>query len=749
VEGKRDILRGIACAALLLTLWRAGIARAQLVGGFVDLTYNHSVSRSSDVLAGSSKASSDAFLQRYSMNYNAMLYPYLRLKFGYMYERLMGETDFTSDITSSHSESTTTKLNPSVDLGLANPLFTAGLAFRRTELRQTGSETLFSDAYNASFALRRREGRPSLDIVATRYYNYDADRLRQDMVADTVSASTRYVPIKDLELRYQIAYNQSEDRLDDFESSGLGNSLRASYGTEFFDRRVTMNTNYSASASRSEASFSDTSATGSFLFPVAAGQGISGEGPFGSIGTGMQPTYERMVYKPLLVDTDTAIETDINIGFNPLNQRQRSMGLVFPKAEEMNLLYIYVKQDLDAVIADSFLWTVYVSSDPAPIEGGPKQWTQVQASLPAVYNAFYRRFEITFPLVQTQFIKVVTSPYPSSTSPVVGFDTTTIQVTEIQSVREVALSGAAGQKQIQRSFSQLYDLSVRTRIAEKPALVYHDFFYSIMDSADGESRYSMANTLTASRRFSTVFSGTLRGSRDDSNERQGHRTVHSVSASLTATPLPVLSHSLVLNWQGQTVASERSSSRSAYLSNAATLYQGIDLILSGGTSASSSSTGIETRNKLLNFGATIVPHQAVSMNLSHSDSISQQYGRGVGELTTRQTTNGGGVTWSPYPALYLAGSVAATSGRGTERSTVQNYSVSWAPFSGGNLQISMFYSETIETPGKQKTVSMGPTVRWRVNQRLITNASYSKSKTDSPLTTSKSDNFNGNVVWTF
>lgn len=769
MTGNTEILRRIVYAAVFATTWAASTAGAQLLSGYADLNYGQSTSRTADNAAGVTKTSSETFVQRYNFSYNAKLYPYLGLKFGYLYEQLLSgsETDGTQ------SKMTATKLNPSIDLGLYNPLFSAGVGFRRQEQRQSEGHTLFEglgarsqgqdqnpalfrDSYNANFGLKRQEGRPTLDVSYSRQYTYDADRATQDLVSDTSSASTRYIPMKDLELRYQIGYNETENRLTDFKTAALGNTLRVSYTTEFLDRRVSLYTSYNAALSRSESSFSGASGTGVVTFPVTPMQGISGEGPFGSVGTQSTPLFERMVYKPPLIDTDFSSATDINIGYTPLNQDQRSMGIVFSKAEEMNLLYVYVNQDLTLNqdppfrIPDMFLWEVYISSDPGPVDSGPKQWIRWQQPVTAVFNALDRRFEISFPMVQTQFIKVITSPLPAALVPPAALpvDINNILVTEIQAVRQVPVSGQDARERIDRTFSQVYDLNVRTQLMKTPVLLHHDFFYMLAYSDSGPSRYSVANALTASRRFSSVFSGSARVSRDDSSERQGHRTVNSASVSVTATPLRTLAHSLVVSAQQETAGNTRTSGQSAFLSNVAELYRGVTLNVGGGTSASSTSEGIETKSSVFNAGSTIIPHRLVVINLNHSDTASRQSGA-VGETSSRQSTNGGSVSYSPYPALYLAGSVAVTSPRGGQRSAIQNYSVSWSPFAGGNLQVSFGYSEQIQTPSDEKTMSTGPSLQWRVNPRLIVNASYLKMKNESPQATARSDSYSAGVRWLF
>lgn len=749
MKRRSRILRGFwgAMLAAFLTGGVSSPAAAQFVSGYVDLNYSENDTRTSSP-EGTTKTTSESFLQRYNLNYNAQLYPFLSLRLGYLYERILGESESGGE----ESESRLTRMSPSVSLDLSNPRFGAGVGFVRREQRQRpGGVDLISDAYNASFGLKQEENQPTLNLFYSRRYFYDPERIVQDTVFESSSVSSRYRPVQELELQYQIGYTETEDRLKDLRSTGLGNNARVSYSNDFFGRTVSLNTNYSAGCFRSETFFSGSG--GEVLFPVTPVQGISGDGPMGTTTPPETPLLERMTAKPLLVDSDTAAGTDINIGYTPLNQDPRSIGLVFAKPEDMNVLYVFINQDITfsqdppLTIANSFIWDVYVSSDTLPIDSGAKQWKLWQQAAPAVFNSFDRRFEISFPTVQTQFIKVVTRPLSAPVPALPPLDINSILVTELQPNRRVDAETVRGR--VMRTFSHIYDLNIRTRIMDAPVLVYHDFYSMIQDSDQAESRYVVANALTASRRFSRVFSGTSRIGREDSNEKRGHRTSYAASMAITATPLRTLGHSLVLSTQQETVGNERSTTESAFLNNYAEFYRGISISAGGGVSTSSTSGGTETKSSLFNAGSTIIPHRTLSISANHSRTAIEQSGEPVDEQTSRTTTNGAALSYSPFPALYLSASIAQTSGRDTKRNTVENYAVSWSPLVGGALQFSASYSQQIQQPSNDKTTTAGPGVSWRVNPRLIVSGSYSRLRVESARSTTRSESFNVNARWMF
>jgi hypothetical protein len=70
---------------------------------------------------------------------------------------------------------------------------------------------------------------------------------------------------------------------------------------------------------------------------------------------------------------------------------------------------------------------------------------------------------------------------------------------------------------------------------------------------------------------------------------------------------------------------------------------------------------------------------------------------------------------------------------------LENFSASWAPFAGGDLQIALAYyellqSDTSDTIDQNRSVS----VTWRINYWMSLTAGYVVSKTGSTVQTSES-----------
>lgn len=732
----------LALASAVAAAGAPSAAQAASAGAHLDWTYGHSETRTSDLVAGTrTESSSDQFVQRYGMNYSASLFPYLLMRLGYVFDRSMSA--FETEGVGTRSSRTMT--SPAVDLTLANPRFSASAGFRRHEQKQDpGGRSPVSDTYNASFGIKQRERRPSFSLLFSRALLYDEHRRTQDSVTDTTSISSRYSPVKPLDLGYRATLTESEDRITNFESRTLGQTLRASYGEDFLKRRMSFQANSTLAFQQSEYSVPGAGPT-EVTLSVAPVQAISGAGPLGTDVFPETPQFDTVVSKPLLIDGNSIQPTDINIGYTPTVTNPRNLGLVFAAPTEMNLIFVVINQDITA-LAGSYVWDVYTSQDLAPIDTGPKRWTLVLQAAPAVFNSAERRFEISFAPVKAQLMKLVVRPL-ASPAPVPNVDVSNILVTELQAFNRVSSSDLAGRTT--RSSAQTYDLSLRTKLLETPLLHHELFYWHTQSQPAGSSRYFFSNGITASHRFSKIFSGTARTGRSDSDEREGHRTSYQTAASLTATPLSTLSHNLVLSRGSDRIGNAVSSSWSGFLSNYAEPYSGININVGAGQSGSASSSGVVTRTATLNSGLTVVPHRLLSFSTYFSESLTEQHGPGVPETTGRTSSTGSSAAYTPFPSLYLSAARSLTKTRGDERSRTESYSSSWSPFAGGALQVSIGYSQEMVYPADQRTATGSMGASLRINPRLHLSGSYMQTKSESPLALSRSQSFTANLRWLF
>jgi hypothetical protein len=213
------------------------------------------------------------------------------------------------------------------------------------------------------------------------------------------------------------------------------------------------------------------------------------------------------------------------------------MGLDLGSETELNSMNIWINQRLPGSIANSFSWDVYISSDTAAL----KQWTLWQTVAPAPFGAFNARFELRFANIRTRFIKVVARPLASPV-PVPGVDVNNILVTEVQAFIIRPVQGSS--KTTVRGTGQRFELGASAKLANVPNLNY-DVDYSQLKSAQKNATVEvLTNRLSMNQRLSRVFATSAMVLRTDSRETDGNHLNYNYSASVTATPLDTLKHSL-------------------------------------------------------------------------------------------------------------------------------------------------------------------------------------------------------------
>jgi hypothetical protein len=166
-----------------------------------------------------------------------------------------------------------------------------GAGFNRVATESIASgvrgPTLLSDAYRGYLGWKPSE-LPTLDLALTRSNSYDKDRVSQDTGTDHVALSSRYEPLKGLELQYQASATDTRDRIGDLETEVLAQSGRISYVDRFFHDRVALSSQYDAGHSTIETASG--SGTGAVLFPVFAFDGI--------FATSNSPNFVQLVSTP-------------------------------------------------------------------------------------------------------------------------------------------------------------------------------------------------------------------------------------------------------------------------------------------------------------------------------------------------------------------------------------------------------------------------------------------------------------------
>jgi hypothetical protein len=702
-----------------------GTAMAEGISGSVELSQTATDSKSTDASGLSSSTKGSAFFQRYQLNYNETLYPYLNLRAGGTFDKTISESKGPDGDT----RATDTSIFPSAALTLNNPFVSSGVGISRREekVEATGGQaaTNIQDFKNA-FLNFRPEGLPTLDMQAQRSHTYDKDHEATDSENDLFSASTRFTPVKNLDLAYNVSLNNSKDLLSGVTSDSMSQNERASYSNRFFNNRVSFSTDYSAVQSTTKTQTGNGGEVAFQLFPFSGLSDISDT-----------PTLEVLSPNQALIDGNLTASSGMNIGQGVSSggdTRLRNVGLDFVNTTSVNTLYLYVDRQLPTSASDTLAWDIYTSSD-------NQNWTTYQTGLHATFDPFTNRFELLFPDVTTRYIKAAVRPLSVTVLPTPGTDISNVFITEFQAFIRKSSAQATGKTQ---QGSQLFDANVSTQLLEKQLLVYSVFF-SEARSSGGPSTQFLTNALSSAKQFNAVFSGFARVARDDSRDSSGKSVAYSGTASLSAVPLPTLSHSLVVSARTQELNGQSNSSESVFLNNSAALYQGIDVSLSGGVSFASTATGGSTESTLINAGASIVPNKSLTISMNHSESESNLSGGAI----NRAVTTTGGIAWAPLATVYLAYSITKVSATNTQSETMQNYSASWSPFSSGALTLTASYGESWQTQAATRDRVFSSGALLRIGPRIFLTAGYSVTKSTAPSQTADNRSLSTDLRMTF
>lgn len=700
-------------------------ASADGITAVVELNYSSTRSTTEDssgLVTAETKA--DIFVHRYFLNLDKTLYPNLRFTAGGTFEQTIN--DFKTD--SAKTKVTGNVTNGLLKLQQATHFISSGVGYNirqdKTSTSGQPSVTQVREDYSANLGLRP-EGLPLVETLFLRSYTHDKERQSQDLVNDFLSVASKYDPYRDLNLAGQVTLTDQKNRLQDLDAKTVNYMGRAAYSRKFGERVSAYTTyNFTRQETRTSAG-----GTGEVLFQVFPFSGLS--------ALTDTPMLVTLDLNPALIDGDLVAGAGINLGSPPIggDARPRNIGADFIVASEVNTIYIWTDRKVPDSVAGLFSWDIYVSSDNL-------NWTLSQTVPSAPFGTFDNRFEISFQNVTTRYIKVVTRPIAPSVVGPPGFDIKTILVTEIQAFLRKPAEEVRGKT---TQTTHVYDLDVKWRILDTPNILYDMYYWSVI-SQPGGTRFILTNSVNLSHRLSRVLSGALRIAREDGREPEpvGRRSANIYSASLSATPLPTLLHTLVVSGRFEKTEQGSFNTNSAFLNNLAELYKGLTLSLGGGVSVATNAEGARTVSTIINSGVTAVPHPTLTLNVNFSETDSSQTG-GIHGETSSVTRNGNlSATYTPVPALYIFASYGISAQTGRDTVSVQDYAITWSPFREGDLQFNFFYSESINSEGlKDKTIA--PSLRWVLRPNTTLDVTYSISNETGPIEKTETKVFSANL----
>jgi hypothetical protein len=627
-----------------------------------------------------------------------------------------------NDVDGEETWSRSTLKRPSLELRWGADPFNADLSYDRnqTEISGTGFSkvTTIVESYQGRLGWKPAD-LPSLDVFLGRTNDYDVDRDFRDSTVDQISWTSFYNALRTLQVSYRGSYTESKDNLNGVDVKALGNDLWTQYTDRWLHDRASVQASYEISRSDTDIDVSGKGGAVTLQVPPFEGLSLLTDTP--QLGA-LDPN-------PFLVDGDVFASSGVNIGVPPVggDMRPRNIGLNFFAEAEVNTIWVWIdRNQLPASFVNFYQWSVYTSSDNLT-------WTlraQV-GSVPLV--EFRTRFEITFPNVRAQFVKVVVNPL---TATVAASDPTfpnpdSIDVTEIQAFITQPITAQSRSTSL-TSTTQIINTTANVIILRKPQL-YYDFSYTKTrsDTSVGPpvSSWNLANALNVSQPLSRIFTASGRAARLDMSFENGTGTTYQYTASLDAYPVATLSHNLSYTLIKDEKPEGTTTTNGVSLSNTAQLYTGISAYLNLGYSTQSNFNGTDIKSASLNGVISVVPNRVISVTLGQGFSESRISGLGPEEVTSRSRSTDLSASFSPYQSLYAYGSWSWQK-TDVRSDLLQNYNVNWIPFQGGDLVFNFSYNESLSQADDSKSRALNSTVRWNLSPGSFLSFYYSIIKSD-------------------
>jgi len=710
-------------------------AFAEGMKAWLDYTYTDFTGESTTEATGTeTDANARSFRQLYGLSLDRHLYPNLRF-YGKLFAEFRetdSETETRTGVTSTRTESNLqfSSLRPFLDLTLRTEQLILGgnIAYRKEHTKISGSEAVTTYQIDKSAIIDwRPESIPSLQARYLRTESYDSDRSFRDLEKDYLAVSSKYMPVEALELRYYGSYTEGDNNINDTITRAQSHTGQAVFAQQFFGR-ADIYGSYQIGHSITEF---ESPGTGEFKDQVFANQGLFSVNDI--------PENDTMNPNPALIDGNRDVTAGINIGSSlPTagDNRLRNIGLDFFSPETLDSIFVYVlspapQPDLTSDVATSLQWEVFVSDDNI-------DWVSWSQPSFVFYDPFQRRFEIGFPSVQTRYIKVTVRPLSLAVPGATAFPD--LFVTEAEAFITIPVSGDVLRLHSTRQYGTF---SSRIRLTEAPFIFYElTYTYRESDSASRSSKaWTLSNGLSLNHRITGWLTGGARVAREDSFESViGRVTAYVYNASLQATPLETLRHSLVFSGRVEENPEGNYTTNSISLYNYAQLYQGIDANLSGGYTHQNTETGQRIDSTVIGAGMNIVPHRTASINLNYSGTETNRSGGGEPDSRDYTKRADASISYSPLRTLYLYGSWSWVE-RPERTDRIQNYNVSWAPFPGGALEISVAYTEFVRSLDNSRDRTLTPYLRWTVSRAIFLETSYSIFKSESDISTTDSQIF--------
>lgn len=713
--GTGRIARGVL-VVLAACAWRMPV-RAAGVDGYVEFAFTKGDTHTEDTATGLElDQSTQAFSQRYRLDFSHRFFPNLELRLGGSYEA----DKVTNELLGATFDSWRKRFTPYARLTLRTPTFGAELGYDRQQERfESGPSTakLTQETWRANVTWSPVD-LPLTRLEVARRNTYDLGRAGVDVVQDTLQLSSRYLAIDKVDLAYRGTLEEFRDRINDGELDTNFQSFRVGYSDSWKDRRLMFSTDYTASYRKTQTSRSGTGELIEFVVPAAGLSSLDDT-----------PNRDPLAPNAAMIDGDKTTAAGVNLGLPGPggDTRPRNFGVDLGFATEINTIVVWIDRDLTPQIASAFSWRVYTSDDNF-------DWTLRQTLSSVAFGPFENSFVVRFTATISRYVKLVVSPLnpgiPDATS------WPDIQVTELESQKRQPssdLSTASSRT------SQLFNTDFRALLVPR-ANFYYEFSYFLSTQNNGPTLWTLSNGLSVSQAVSPIFTAAARLSREDRQERLGRQSAYLFSGSLSASPLPTFQASTVVSYTQEQGDFGRDSA-SVVLTGVAQLYRGISANLGLGKARIVPKAGGSTGSTDVNLGVSFAPHSKFTVNVLVQNRLttSEYVEASRPDLREDLKTAEIGASYRPLRSLYLFASERWERSNVTGSRTLQNYSLSWTPFPDGAFHFNVFYDTTYRTELDEMQETLVPSIRWDITPRMYIDLTYQYLKSTSLLGLSRTE----------
>ena len=674
----------------------ATAAVADNISGYVEGGYTHSTTDSTDAAGATQSSSANFVFQRYRLALDRAFLPTLRFTGGGLFER-----DITWTATNGVERTFATNLyNVNADLILGLPTSFLGGGYYR---RQSGN--FVAQDYHL-FGTWKPLGLPTLSLRLAAPENYDVDRRTNDVVSKEASLAAAWTPIRNLQLTYNFAYSNPEDRIHHSESTSTSHNFTAGYTDAIIPRRVDYSLGVTASRLDTE------------IVAVGAGGAVeTPQAPIAGYSLVEVPPATReldtLQANAALLNGDRTASAGINLGTSrPLanDAYYRDMGVQFQDTiTPVNTVWVWIDHDVSEV-AGAIVFTAWKSDDNS-------RWTSVAVTR-QVFSGFANRFEITIEQTQARYLKVVARPLdPAVSTRDVYRD---ILVTELQALLVQPIDRQ------QRQLTNTYTFTGGLRAQLLPNLLIYDaglnLHENVRPGVGSTTTWYLVNGLTLNKQVSEIVLLSARAARQDSDQLRGHEWSYLWTASVAVNELPTLNHSLTYGGQALWTAGGIATTNSIVVSTQAVPYRNITVGGSAGYNVSTTATDRNTVSTNLTFETGLQPHRMVSLHgaFTHTDAVST--GGGVQRFASATNVIEGTATVRPAQLLFVTGSVSRVINP-PRADTLFNGLLGVNATAGGDLQLSVAFSSVLDVDGSV-TRFFTPSARWYIRRNTVLTATY-------------------------